>query len=246
MALEEGKYNYTIDIDGTICEDIDNNNPEGMINAKVYPNAVEEINRLYDKGHIITFFTARTSKDHKDITTEWLQSNGFKYHSLLMDKPRFGNYRWIDNHSVEGIHFNTSNSEKEWSRMRYVLDPPDPAFEMIQIKDKILVLPMDYDRIDGLIKYIEKRVKNFSKGNIIIDLLLCNGHVTNRFCEFEVDHGISKILWNTGSVITDTIDIDINYYANRHYSYHLDLVKNSPFIYEHDNIEQFLTGKSND
>jgi hypothetical protein len=130
--------------------------------------------------------------------------------------------------------------------MRYILDPPGAKFEMIQIKDKILVLPMTYERIDNFLLLIEKRVKNFSKGNIIIDLLLCNGVATNRFCEFEVDHNISKILLNSAKNATDTIDIDINYYANKHYSYHLDLVKKSPFIYEHHNIEKLLTGKNHD
>jgi len=245
MILGEGKYNYMIDVDGTVSEDIDNSNPEGMINAKVYPNAVEEINRLYDDGHFITFFTARTSKDHKQITEEWLQKHGFKYHLLLMDKPRFGRYRWIDNHSVEGIYFNTSNSEKEWSKMRYVLDPPGLKFEMIQIKDKILILPMNYERIDNFLLLIENKLKNF-KGNIIIDTLLSNGITDYRFIEFDVDHNKNKILLNSAKNVNDTIDIDINYYANKYYSYHLDLVKNSPFIYKHHNIEQLLTGKSHD
>ncbi|GIR82143.1 MAG: hypothetical protein CM15mP83_8690 [Flavobacteriaceae bacterium] len=35
------------------------------------------------------------------VTEDWLNSNGFKYHSLLMGKPRGGNYHWIDNHLVK-------------------------------------------------------------------------------------------------------------------------------------------------
>lgn len=246
MILEDGKYNYMIDIDGTLGDDIDNSNIEGMIDAKVYPNAVEEINRLYNDGHIITIFTARTSAEHKDVTETWLKKHGFKYHILLMDKPRFGSYRWIDNHSVEGLKFDNLNLEQEWTRIGNNLNNPGPKFEITKIKDKILVLPMTYERIDGYSIFIEKRLKDFNNGSIVIDTLLCNGITDYRFIEFEVDHEKHKVLWHTAKNISDSVDIDINYYANKHYSYHLDLVKNSSFIYEHHNIEQLLTGKRHD
>ena len=29
----------------------------------------------------------------------------FKYHGLLMNKPRGGNYHWIDNHMVKATRF---------------------------------------------------------------------------------------------------------------------------------------------
>ena len=31
--------------------------------------------------------------------------NGFKYHGLIMDKPRGGNYHWIDNHMVRATRY---------------------------------------------------------------------------------------------------------------------------------------------
>jgi hypothetical protein len=88
--------NYLIDIDGTICEDIPNEEPERMITAAVFPKTKEVINKWYAKGHIITFFTSRTEK-HRAITEKWLKKHGFKYHTLLVCKPRGGNYHWIDN-----------------------------------------------------------------------------------------------------------------------------------------------------
>ena len=96
--------NYLIDIDGTICDDIPNEQPERMVTAKVYADALEVINNWYDEGHIITFFTSRT-QDHFVITTEWLNRNGFRYHGLLVGKPRGGNYHWIDNHIVKATRF---------------------------------------------------------------------------------------------------------------------------------------------
>ena len=55
--------NYLIDIDGTICDDIPNEHSDKFLEAKVFPDALERLNKWYDEGHIITFFTARQSKD---------------------------------------------------------------------------------------------------------------------------------------------------------------------------------------
>jgi len=101
--------NFLIDIDGTVCEDIPNEEPERMGTAKVFPDALATCNKWYDEGHIITFFTSRTEA-HREITEKWLKDNGFKYHGLLVGKPRGGNYHWIDNHMVRATryqgHFN--------------------------------------------------------------------------------------------------------------------------------------------
>ena len=96
--------NYLIDIDGTICDDIPNEQPARMITANLYDDALETLNRWYDEGHIITFFTSRL-EEHRKITEQWLDKNGFKYHGLLMNKPRGGNYHWVDNHIVRATRF---------------------------------------------------------------------------------------------------------------------------------------------
>ncbi|NOT38526.1 MAG: phosphoheptose isomerase [Saprospiraceae bacterium] len=103
-VLAESIINYLIDIDGTICEDIPNEEPERMKSANLYDGATQYVNNLYDAGHIVTFFTSRTV-DLKEITEIWLTENGFKYHSVLYGKPRGGNYHWIDNHPVKTTHF---------------------------------------------------------------------------------------------------------------------------------------------
>jgi hypothetical protein len=95
--------NYLVDIDGTICEDVPNEEPARMAIAAIFPGALDTINKWYDEGHIITFFTSRT-EDHREITEEWLKRNGFRYHTLLVGKPRGGNYHWIDNAPVEVMH----------------------------------------------------------------------------------------------------------------------------------------------
>jgi uncharacterized HAD superfamily protein len=112
--VEDGKHlspvlpshvkNYLIDIDGTICDDIPNEEPERMATAELYPDALETINNWFDEGHIITFFTSRL-EEHREVTENWLQKHGFKYHGMMMGKPRGGNYHWIDNHIVRATRF---------------------------------------------------------------------------------------------------------------------------------------------
>ena len=102
--LEENVKNYLIDIDGTITEDIPNEEPERMVTCIPYADALETLNKWYDEGHIITFFTSRT-EEHRSVTEEWLVRHGFKYHGLLLGKPRGGNYHWIDNHMVKATRF---------------------------------------------------------------------------------------------------------------------------------------------
>ena len=100
----DGIKNYLIDIDGTICDDIPNEEPERMLTAKVYPDALETLNKWYKEGHIICFFTSRT-EEHREYTETWLEKNGFNYHSMLMGKQRVGNYHWVDNHLVKATQF---------------------------------------------------------------------------------------------------------------------------------------------
>ena len=102
--LPEGVKNYLIDIDGTVTEDVPNEEPERMLTCKPFPDASEVLNNWYDQGHIITFFTSRT-EDHRDYTERWLKKHHSKYHGLLMNKPRGGNYHWIDNHMVKATRF---------------------------------------------------------------------------------------------------------------------------------------------
>ncbi len=101
--------NYLIDIDGTITDDVPNEEAEKMKTCLPYEGSVEKINQWYEKGHTITFFTSRTD-EHKEVTENWLKEHGYKYHYLLLNKPRGGNYHWIDNHVVRATRY-----EGEWN-----------------------------------------------------------------------------------------------------------------------------------
>lgn len=102
--LSDDVKNYLIDIDGTVTEDVPNEEPERMVTCEPFLDALETLNKWYDEGHIITFFTSRTL-EHKKVTEEWLDKHGFKYHGVLYEKPRGGNYHWIDNHLVKATRY---------------------------------------------------------------------------------------------------------------------------------------------
>lgn len=99
---------FLIDIDGTCCDDIKNEDSHLYSTAKPIEGSRDQINKWYDEGNVITFFTAREEKD-REVTDFWLKENGFKYHGLIMGKPRCVNpddeYVWIDNRKVRGITY---------------------------------------------------------------------------------------------------------------------------------------------
>lgn len=113
-TLPKGIKNYLIDIDGTITDDVPNEESERMVTCLPYEGSVDIINQWYDEGHIITFFTSRI-EEHREKTEEWFDKHGFKYHGLLMNKPRGGNYHWIDNHIVRATRY-----EGKWTPLTEV------------------------------------------------------------------------------------------------------------------------------
>lgn len=100
--LPKGKKNYLVDIDGTVCEDIPNEEPERMKTAQILPGALKTVNGWYEEGNIITFFTSRTEA-HRSYTEEWLKKYGFKYHGIIFNKPRGGSYIWVDDREISTI-----------------------------------------------------------------------------------------------------------------------------------------------
>jgi uncharacterized HAD superfamily protein len=109
--LAFGLKNYLIDIDGTITEDVPNEQPDRMSIVEPFESAVDMINSWYKEGHVITFFTSRTD-EHELVTKQWLEKWNFKYHNIIFNKPRGGNYHWIDNHIVRATRYNG-----RWSKL---------------------------------------------------------------------------------------------------------------------------------
>jgi mannose-6-phosphate isomerase-like protein (cupin superfamily) len=88
---------YHIDIDGTIC----NTDSSCEDTLKKYASSepiherIAEVNKLYDAGHTITYWTARggnSGLDLRKLTLGQLSEWGCKYHFLEMGKPSYDIY----------------------------------------------------------------------------------------------------------------------------------------------------------
>lgn len=96
-----------IDIDGVLCEHVDNEHPERMASVEPYLEAIKQINKWHDQGHHICFFTARTD-EHSDVTEAWLNRHGVRYHQVIYNKPRAVNgeeYHYIDDRPVRATTY---------------------------------------------------------------------------------------------------------------------------------------------
>ena len=93
---------YVIDIDGTICNTVD-----GMYNSShPYSLRIDFVNKLYDEGHTIIYWTARggnSGLDWSDLTKQQLDSWGCKYHELRMKKPVYD--VWVDDKAINDKAF---------------------------------------------------------------------------------------------------------------------------------------------
>jgi hypothetical protein len=78
-----------VDIDETICE-----NEESRDYSKALPikENIKKINKLYDEGNTIIYWTARgttTQIDWSEITKKQFIDWGVKYHDLKFGKPYY-------------------------------------------------------------------------------------------------------------------------------------------------------------
>lgn len=83
-----------IDMDGTICSE-ERQFSRSMAEPK--KGAVDSINKLFDQGHTIIIYSARTWVEF-EMTTHWLKTHGVNYHQLILGKP-IGDY-WIDDRAI--------------------------------------------------------------------------------------------------------------------------------------------------
>jgi len=87
-----------VDIDGTIC-----NITNGIYtDAKPKKKNIRKINKLYEKGNTIIYWTARgstTGANWVEFTNYQLNRWGCKYHKLKVGKPHYD--LWIDDKSKE-------------------------------------------------------------------------------------------------------------------------------------------------
>ena len=76
-----------VDIDDTICK---SSSDQNYANAKPIPNRIAKINKLYDEGNTIIYWTARgtgTGINWRDTTEKQFKNWNVKYHELKFGKP---------------------------------------------------------------------------------------------------------------------------------------------------------------
>ena len=76
-----------VDIDETICE---TENDRNYANAKPLKERINKINKLYDEGNTIIYWTARgtgTGINWRDVTENQFKKWNVKYHELKFGKP---------------------------------------------------------------------------------------------------------------------------------------------------------------
>jgi len=104
---------FIVDIDGVVCEHVDNETPEKMVHAAPFNESIAKVNQWFDQGHTICFFTART-EDHRSVTEEWLKKHGVKYHQLILGKPRRKEgeeYHYIDDTPIRATTYKGTFSD---------------------------------------------------------------------------------------------------------------------------------------
>ena len=78
-----------VDIDETICE---TPLPRNYNNARPIKENIDKINKLYDNGDTIVYWTARGSRTQinwYDLTKKQLIKWGAKHHELVVTKPYY-------------------------------------------------------------------------------------------------------------------------------------------------------------
>jgi capsule biosynthesis phosphatase len=102
---------YVFDIDGTICTQLEEGRYDRSVPIK---ERIEKINKLFEDGHEITFYTARgmgrfqgnVAKVYSEffsLTENQLKEWGVKYHQLVLGKPA-GDY-YIDDKGIHDVSF---------------------------------------------------------------------------------------------------------------------------------------------
>jgi len=77
-----------VDIDNTVCYTKGTDYPS----SQPITENIERVNKLYEAGHHIVYWTARGMKsglNWRELTEQQLKQWGAKYHELRLDKPPY-------------------------------------------------------------------------------------------------------------------------------------------------------------
>ena len=97
---------YIVDIDQTICVTPLIEEKHRYDLPAPLKHRIEEINKLYDQGHTIIYWTARGSGsgiDWTELTHQQLNKWGCKFHEVRLGKPSYD--VWIDDKALSDRQF---------------------------------------------------------------------------------------------------------------------------------------------
>ena len=97
---------FIVDIDQTICKTPTVGGRQAYELSEPIPSRIETINKLYNSGHTIIYWTARGSGsgiNQYTITKNQLESWGVLHHELRMGKPSYD--VWVDDKAINDKHF---------------------------------------------------------------------------------------------------------------------------------------------
>lgn len=95
-----------VDIDGTICTSVLN---AQYYDAEPIEGMINYVNKLFDAGHTIIYWTARgttTGLDWLTFTKSQLDKWGVKYHDVKVGKPYYDVF--IDDKSINPSNIKTN------------------------------------------------------------------------------------------------------------------------------------------
>ena len=97
---------YMVDIDNTICYNENSNYEQSQPDMK----RIAKLNKLFDEGHELHYWTARggnSGKDWTELTKKQLDDWGVQYTSINMKKPVYD--VWVDDRAVDIKEFFNEN-----------------------------------------------------------------------------------------------------------------------------------------
>lgn len=100
---------YIVDIDNTICKTMGSDYESSV----PYDHRILALNKLYDAGHKVIYWTARGGNSGKDwalLTYAQLDAWGVKYTELKLGKPSYD--IWVDDKAFNADSFFEEMSEK--------------------------------------------------------------------------------------------------------------------------------------
>lgn len=100
-----------VDIDETICK-----SPENRDYSEALPlyKRINRINKLYDSGNKIIYWTARgtgSGIDWREVTEKQFEKWGVKYHDLKFGKPIYDLF--IDDKNINSEEFFNETNEND-------------------------------------------------------------------------------------------------------------------------------------